>query len=111
MPTFQATIKIPTAHAGGHVTVKARIEPALSETATLAIVVRDTGAGASSDELRRGRETGVGLNNVARRLACQYGSAGSVSDTSIPGAGTTVEIRLPVEDKATVELGASRSAS
>jgi two-component system LytT family sensor kinase len=96
---------------GGEVTVRARIDVDAQVAATLIIVVRDTGAGASADALRRGREAGVGLNNVARRLACQYGSAASMSVTSVPGGGTTVEIRLPAEGVAAVDPGMSRSAS
>ena len=53
--------------------------------------------------LKQGRESGVGLRNVERRLACQYGAAASLSIRTAPGAGTTVEIRLPVEWKAATE--------
>jgi two-component system LytT family sensor kinase len=96
---------------GGEVTVTASLDFGVDLVAMLVIVVRDTGAGASTDTLRRGRESGVGLNNVARRLACQYGSAASLSLSSTPGAGTTVEIRVPAKEMAAVELRASRNAS
>jgi sensor histidine kinase YesM len=43
------------------------------------------------------------LNNVERRLACQYGTAASLSIRSDPNAGTIVEIRLPIERTAPVE--------
>jgi LytS/YehU family sensor histidine kinase len=36
---------------------------------------------------------------VERRLACQYGDAASLSIRTAPGAGTVVEIRLPVARK------------
>jgi sensor histidine kinase YesM len=49
------------------------------------------------DQLRVRREVGVGLRNVERRLLGQYGSAASLSIESVPGGGTTVEVRLPVE--------------
>jgi two-component system LytT family sensor kinase len=63
----------------------------------LMLTVRDTGAGATASALAQGRQSGVGLGNVERRLACQYGADASLSIESIPGRGTTVEIVLPVE--------------
>jgi two-component system, LytTR family, sensor kinase len=91
---------------GGTVTVTARLE---GESA-LTLTVGDTGAGVSAEGLRRGRQTGVGLANVERRLACQYGSAATFSITSVPGAGTTVEIRVPVRQMAPVEVLAARGS-
>ncbi|HMB81073.1 MAG TPA: hypothetical protein VKI43_13440, partial [Vicinamibacterales bacterium] len=61
-------------------------------------------------ELRAGRDAGVGLSNVERRLVCQYGDAASLSIESAPGTGTTVRISMPAEYKAAPEL-VSRSAS
>ncbi|HMB80629.1 MAG TPA: histidine kinase, partial [Vicinamibacterales bacterium] len=94
---------------GGEVTVTARLESAGNQR-TLVLLVHDTGVGVGPLELRAGREAGVGLSNVERRLACQYGDAASLSIESGPGAGTTVQIRMPAEHKAVPEL-ASRSAS
>jgi signal transduction histidine kinase len=86
--------------AGGTVVVEARLAPGASDESSLAdrlyLWVRDTGAGASDKELARGRARGVGLNNLERRLQCIYGGSASISLTSTPGAGTTVEIQLPV---------------
>ena len=79
---------------GGDITIAARIEPGIPRC--LSICVRDTGAGASADVLRQGREHGVGLRNVERRLQGQYGAAASLSIDSTPGAGTTVELRMPI---------------
>lgn len=79
---------------GGDITIAARIEAGIPRC--LSICVRDTGAGATADVLRRGRERGVGLRNVERRLGGQYGSAASLSIDSTPGAGTIVELRIPV---------------
>jgi signal transduction histidine kinase len=93
---------------GGDLYVSARLEHRPRESPALLIVVRDTGAGASAERLRRGREAGVGLSNVARRLECQYGSAGALSISSVVGAGTTVEIRLPASAD---ERVAARSVS
>jgi two-component system LytT family sensor kinase len=90
---------------GGAVTVTARLETA--GPAMLSIVVHD---GASEEGLRFGRETGVGLKNVERRLACQYGPSASVTIRSALDLGTTVEIRMPAEYRMT-EAAPSQSAS
>jgi len=76
---------------GGEVRVSARLDGA-----NLALAVEDTGAGASAERLRRGRQSGVGLANVERRLACQYGPSATLSIVSAPGEGTRVEIRMPI---------------
>jgi signal transduction histidine kinase len=81
---------------GGEVAIHARVDPWQPDARQLTVTIRDTGAGASADQLRRGREEGVGLRNVERRLQGQYGSAASLSIDSAPGRGTTVEVRLPV---------------
>jgi signal transduction histidine kinase len=85
---------------GGEVRVSARVE---RRTRQIVLTVSDTGAGASPDDLRRGREAGVGLQNVERRLAVQYGDAASLTIRAAPGAGTTVEIRLPVRQNVAEE--------
>jgi len=87
---------------GGEVVVTARVDTAGPEP-VLAVVVRDSGAGASEQQLRRGRDQGVGLKNIEQRLRCQYGDAAALTIRSTPGLGTTVEVRLPVELKADVE--------
>jgi two-component system LytT family sensor kinase len=81
---------------GGDVAIYARVDPWQPDTRQLTVTIRDTGAGVSAEQLRRGREEGVGLRNVERRLQGQYGSAASLSIESAPGHGTTVELRLPV---------------
>jgi two-component system LytT family sensor kinase len=82
---------------GGEVTIRARIERLQDDRRQLSLVVRDTGAGSTPALLERGRETGVGLRNVERRLECQYGSDAVLSIDTASGLGTTVEIRVPVE--------------
>jgi LytS/YehU family sensor histidine kinase len=57
----------------------------------------------TEDEMRRGREAGVGLSNIERRLACQYGAAAALSISSAPGLGTVVEIHLPADRDSVVE--------
>src|SRR5258706_2876634 len=49
---------------GGEVTVTARLEGSSGADGVLAILVQDSGAGASEQELRRGRADGVGLKNI-----------------------------------------------
>jgi two-component system LytT family sensor kinase len=95
---------------GGDVTVAARLETA-DGTRALVLLVHDTGAGVSQMELQTGRAIGVGLGNVERRLACQYGDAAALSIESAPEAGTTVRIHMPAEYRATMPLVSTRSAS
>jgi hypothetical protein len=82
---------------GGEVTVCARLDGDANDQ-VLVISVHDTGIGAAAEAF--GRERGVGLRNVERRLECQYGAAASLSIHSAVGEGTTVEIRLPATRKA-----------
>ncbi len=88
---------------GGNIRITARVDNAGSRDAQLILTVSDTGAGAAPDDLRRGRETGVGLRNVERRLAVQYGAKASLSIRSAPNVGTTVEIRLPARQRAAAD--------
>lgn len=81
---------------GGDVLLRASLDNTTG-TSMLVITVRDSGAGASDADLRRGREAGVGLKNVARRLAVQYRDAATLSVASARGAGTTVVLRIPAE--------------
>jgi signal transduction histidine kinase len=81
---------------GGEVHISAHTARGQNSTRQLILRVRDTGAGATPAALARGREAGVGLNNVERRLTCQYGANASLSIESTPGRGTTVEITLPL---------------
>ena len=93
-------------HAGsttdyGALAVRAGVDGRAVEDRYLSITVEDTGAGASGAALAHGRESGVGLKNVERRLQCHYGDAGSLSIQSVPNVGTTVQIRLPVPTRVT----------
>jgi signal transduction histidine kinase len=82
---------------GGEVVVSAQIEDADTANPVLVLTVRDSGAGVNPADLQRGRQSGVGLKNIERRLACQYGTAGSLTFASSPGLGTTVRIRMPAQ--------------
>ncbi len=94
---------------GGDVTVTAAIDA--TNPGTLVLTVKDTGAGATAHELQKGREDGVGLRNIERRLIRQYGSSATLAITTASGSGTTVEIRMPA-DVTLAELAIpTRSAS
>ena len=81
---------------GGEVVVSAHLQPAGAQASELVLTVRDSGAGATPLEMSHGRALGVGLQNVERRLAYQYGAAASLAVDSAPRRGTTVTIRVPV---------------
>ena len=94
---------------GARVTVSASVGARAGDDYELSVVVQDTGAGASERALEWGRQRGVGLRNIERRLACQYGTRASLVIHSLPGRGTTVEIRLPVPvwmDEPVAKVGA-----
>ena len=82
---------------GGELTIHGALEPAANGSRELSLTVRDTGPGVTAEALKRGRLSGVGLSNVERRLQGQYGAEASLSILSVPGAGTTVTIRLPAD--------------
>ena len=98
-PLVENAVKhgIGTRQRGGEVTVRARLEGAGTDAPHLSLTVRDTGVGATNAAFQRGQQRGVGLQNIERRLAGQYGAKASLSIRTALGEGTTVEIRLPVE--------------
>ena len=68
------------------------------------LVVQDTGAGATADALERGRASRRRPAQRRAAAACQYGDGGvAVDSRRAPGAGTTVEIRLPVDRRASAD--------
>jgi len=82
---------------GGEVVVSARAQPGGLDAAALILTVQDTGAGSTPEELERRRRSGVGLQNVERRLSCQYGERATLTARTAPGGGTTVTIVLPAD--------------
>jgi two-component system, LytTR family, sensor kinase len=112
-PLVENAVKHGIAHkqSGGDVAIRARTERINDQPRQLAITVEDTGAGATSQSLQRGRNTGLGLRNVERRLECQYGSSASLSIRTVPGEGTIVELRLPAAVRAADDEGVRRVAS
>jgi sensor histidine kinase YesM len=59
---------------------------------SLVLTVHDNGTGPASAE----PGNGVGLVNTRRRLSELYGENSSLELKSSPGAGTTVEVRMPL---------------
>ncbi|HWF85164.1 MAG TPA: histidine kinase, partial [Vicinamibacterales bacterium] len=82
---------------GGEVVVSAQLAPAAAPQAMLTLTVHDTGAGSTLEELTRRQRSGVGLQNVERRLSCQYGEHATLTADTAPGRGTTVTIVLPAD--------------
>ena len=84
-------------NAGGSAEVEVRVEDG-----TVAVSIRDTGGGIPQEDLPRIFEpffstrpggTGLGLA-IARRIVTAHG--GELHIDSVPGAGTTAQVRLPV---------------
>jgi sensor histidine kinase YesM len=82
---------------GGAVVVSAALQSAAAEKSRLVLTVRDTGVGTTQRDLEQRQREGVGLRNVERRLAYQYGEAASLVVRTAPGHGMTVTIFLPAE--------------
>jgi two-component system LytT family sensor kinase len=119
-PLVENAIKhgISPSRAGGEVVITARIKPGAVSTGdadALQISVRDTGLGASEQALSQGRKQGFGLSTVERRLSAHYGDRASFQISSAPGAGTLVELSLPINSTRTAagapaEIARSRQA-
>ena len=81
---------------GGSITVSATIQSAKDEPGdVLRLIVSDTGVGLSPPGTRAAG-SGIGLSSVRRRLQRQYGTRGRIDVRGAAGAGTTVEILLPI---------------
>ena len=101
-PLVENAIKhgITPARFGGEVTIRARLESSSNainkNLDVLSVMVSNTGLGASEIEWARGRRSGVGLSNLEERLRSYGGSSASLRINSTLGAGTVVELRIPV---------------
>ncbi|GMK43162.1 hypothetical protein PghCCS26_02890 [Paenibacillus glycanilyticus] len=74
-------------------------------------IVKDEGSGMDQIALQRLRSMldaeqmpvwegrGIGLRNVNERLKLRYGAAYGITVDSVPGEGTTVSIKLPIQSK------------
>lgn len=61
----------------------------------LVIEIDDNGLGMPPERLDVALTEGIGLSNVDERLRVIYGSSGSLTLSSTPGAGTTARIAIP----------------
>jgi hypothetical protein len=106
-PLVENAIKhgIARRRAGGRVNISAREERA-GERRLLYITVSDTGAGATEIEVARGRQQGVGLNNVEQRLCSYCGPEAAMHFEAVTGLGATVTLRLPLAPNGQVEIKA-----
>jgi two-component system LytT family sensor kinase len=104
-PIVENAVKhgISTSAKGGEIVLSCHVEPTDAHPTELVMRVEDSGAGATPLEIAHGRAVGLGLQNIERRLAHQYGSKASLTIDSAPRAGTTVTIRLPMNVGAVVE--------
>ncbi len=94
-PLVENSIKhgIAPLRAGGTIEISARLDVV---NQTLLIIVRDTGAGASVEMLKRGKTIGVGLVNTEARLRALCGDAAQLKIDTEAGAGAVVRIEIPV---------------
>jgi two-component system sensor histidine kinase PilS (NtrC family) len=98
---------------GGRLLIATSVEAASGEAGEVILTVQDQGCGIPADQLdsifqpfRSSFEKGTGLGlAIVHRIVTDY--SGSVQVSSIPGAGTTVRVRLPLR----VESGDGQQAS
>lgn len=90
---------------------------AQKEASGLVLTVKDNGVSLSPEKLSQLRaslvskqETGkhIGLQNIYRRLQLLYGQKASLTLDSTPGQGTTVTIRIPLQEENHVQGTAGR---
>lgn len=94
-PLVENAIKhgISRQRAGGEVSIRGSLEA----SNFLKVAIEDTGAGATSLDLLKGRDEGVGISNVEKRLAGYYGDRARLEIHSESGTGTQVSIRIPTQ--------------
>jgi signal transduction histidine kinase len=97
---------------GGEVRISVRIEqtnaPSVSPAAIL-ISVTDTGVGVTDTTLALRRQRGLGLANVEQRLKIYGGGGDPLRIRSTPGVGTTVDVRVPLQDPEAVHFNSLQS--
>ena len=80
----------------GLLMLRARLEQSAENVRTLVVTVEDSGPGLQDVQRAMHDRPGVGLRNIEDRLARVYGTAGTLRLTSsLPGRGTTAELRVP----------------
>ena len=110
-PLVENAIKhgITPLRAGGEVSIRAVRN---SATNYLQLEVRDTGAGANSQQMQTGKRKGIGLSNVERRLHVHYNQQSTFNIRTAKGNGMCVEITVPLpeNEKAVNENTARKTA-
>jgi sensor histidine kinase YesM len=98
-PLVENAIKhgISESRVGGKVQITAELIEPDTPNPTLRLVVGDTGVGGSSLQFASGRNRGVGLNNVEKRLKFYEKNTAHMKITSKPGVGTQIELALPLK--------------
>jgi two-component system, LytTR family, sensor kinase len=79
----------------GLLVLRARLEQSTDSASVLVVTVEDSGPGLRDVESAMHDRPGVGLRNIEDRLARVYGTGGTLHLTSVPGRGTTAELRMP----------------
>jgi two-component system, LytTR family, sensor kinase len=79
----------------GLLALRGRLDHAAGGPGVLSITVEDSGPGLRDVASTMRDRPGVGLRNIEDRLTRVYGAAGTLRLTSLPGRGTTAELRLP----------------
>lgn len=97
-PLVENAIKhgIAPARAGGSVRVEAALVESGPGEIDLRLRVADTGRGADAEEIAAGRRRGTGLATLERRLKLARGERARVEVRSVPGAGTVVDVLVPL---------------
>jgi two-component system LytT family sensor kinase len=81
-------------HRPGRLVLRAIVQRDTHGRDSLVITVADTGPGLHAAP-HGFHSHGVGLRNIEERLVHVYGDSASLSVSSLPGCGTTAELRLP----------------
>lgn len=105
-PLVENAIKhgIAPARTGGSVRVGATLVENRAGEIDLCVRVADTGRGADTEEIAAGRRHGTGLATLERRLKLACGDRARVELRSVPGAGTAVEVVVPLEQRTAAAL-------
>jgi sensor histidine kinase YesM len=99
---------------GGEVRISVRVpqtDDSPQVPSCVLISVTDTGIGVTQTVLARRRARGLGLSNVEQRLQRYSGGTTPLAIQSAPGIGTTVEIRVPLQEREIGKIIASVKSS
>jgi signal transduction histidine kinase len=111
-PLVENAIKhgIAPSRRGGTVRIEADLQGTPQNGYELCLRVSDTGVGTDEETLLDRQPIGLGLASVERRLHSHYGERAHLRFQSERGAGTTVELRIPVAVRGRAEAAARARA-